>query len=194
MTRRSAILESILCVGVVLFVAACSSGGGGSSGSGGAPAAGAAGFVAGAPGAGGGGGGVPAQGGATGAPSGGGMSAPAGMLMCGGKLCHAGGRCAMDGSCPSFLGGCFSGADMLETCEAYCNAQHFACAAGSCNYDGSPASNGSAYTWVSYPVSARDDCQAGAVPPNYNLDSCATLIWLSLAKPRTDVVRCCCRG
>jgi hypothetical protein len=113
--------------------------------------------------------------------------------MCGGKLCKGGGRCnPMDGSCPAFLGGCFSNADMFETCEEYCGSIGAQCAAKSCNSDGTATSIG--YSWVSYPASGRDSCRMSGVPATQSFDACAQLIWLSPTKPLDDVIRCCCKG
>src|SRR5260221_13470433 len=109
-----------------------------------------------------------------------------------GRVCQAGGRCPADGGCPAFLGDCFANVNGLPSCDAYCNAKSFSCAAKSCNYDGSPNKDG--YSSVSFPAAARATCQASGVPDSYSRDECRTLIWLSAQKPLDDVIRCCCRG
>ena len=120
------------------------------------------------------------------------QSVPAGMLTCGGKLCKAGGRCAMDGTCPAFLGACFSNADKIESCDAYCSSIGAQCAAKSCNDNGTPATIG--YSWVSYPASGRASCQMSGSPATNSFDPCNSPIWLSPTKPLDDVIRCCCKG
>jgi hypothetical protein len=146
-------------------------------------------------------GGTAASAGMAGAPTGTGgtptgmggtASVPPGQLMCGGKLCHAGGRCAMDGSCPAFLGACFSTVDQFQSCGAYCSAKGFACAEKSCGGDGSPITGG--FSWVSYPASGRAECEKSASPDKNSFDACVTPIWLSASKPPDDVIRCCCKG
>jgi hypothetical protein len=197
MPKSLAFREMILCLAALVVACACSSGGGETPGAAGAPvmAAGGA-LVGGMPPAGGvpGGGGAPGGVAGTLASAGGAQpSVPAGMLMCGGKLCKAGGRCnPMDGSCPAFLGGCFSNVDMFETCDEYCGSIGAQCAVKSCNSDGTATSIG--YSWVSYPASGRASCQMSGIPTMQSFDACGSLIWLSPTKPLDDVIRCCCKG
>jgi hypothetical protein len=119
--------------------------------------------------------------------------APAGQLVCAGKKCHAGGKCAADGACPAFLGDCFSSVDHLDTCDVYCSGKGFACAAKSCNIDGSPNPGG--YSWVSFPAALKAECGTPTgLPKSQSFAECTSPIWLSPSKPADDVVRCCCRG
>jgi len=127
-----------------------------------------------------------------GAAQGGAPTTPAGQLVCGGKLCHAGGQCAADGSCPAFLGACFTSAAGYETCDAYCTAQQFTCAAKSCNVDGTALSNG--VSSVSYSAANSADCQTGAYPDTSTFAECLTPIGLSGSMAAGDLVRCCCKG
>jgi hypothetical protein len=137
-------------------------------------------------------GGMAAVGGsATGGIPGAAGSTPAGQLMCGGKLCKGGGHCAADGTCPAFLGSCFTTTDNFSTCDAYCSAQGFTCAAKACNADGTAISNG--YSSVSYSAADRPKCQMSAFPDQNSFDACTSPIWLSPTKPLDDVVRCCCK-
>ncbi|HVW30528.1 MAG TPA: hypothetical protein VHC69_34460 [Polyangiaceae bacterium] len=138
-------------------------------------------------------GGMTAQAGASagGAAQGGSTSTPAGQLMCGGKLCHGGGHCAADGSCPAFLGSCFTSAMGFQTCDAYCSAQQFTCAAKSCNADGTAIANG--VTYVSYSAANAADCQNSAYPDKSAFDDCLTPIGLTGSTGAGDLIRCCCK-
>jgi hypothetical protein len=187
MTRSLA--HVALGIGVLLVSPACGAGGSSSPepsgaggvamGSGGAPAGGIGGALA----------------GAGGASLGGASAVPAGQLSCGGKPCHAGGHCAADGSCPSFLGDCFSTVDHVDTCEGYCTMHGFACAEKSCNMDGTGTQkSGAGFSLVSYRAADRAGCTASRTPSQETFDACSSPIWLSPMKPLDDVVRCCCRG
>lgn len=140
------------------------------------------------------GGAVTAAGGSTGASGGAAAGVPAGQLACGGKTCHAGGHCAADGSCPAFLGDCFSTVDHFDTCNAYCTAKGFACAAKSCYPDGTPVDGDGGYSWVGFPATRKAECGVSASAPQSNFDACTSPIWLSPSKAADDVIRCCCRG
>ena len=143
-------------------------------------------------------GGAPTAGGIGGAlasGTGGVVNVPAGQLMCAGKQCHGGGHCQADGSCPSFLGDCFTQADHLDDCDAFCSGRGFTCAEKSCNVDGSGTKPGLGFSVVSYPASESAECSASTPTTRQTetQDTCVTPIWLSPSKPADDIVRCCCR-
>jgi hypothetical protein len=174
-------------------------GGGGFTASGGAAAGGALTSAGGAAVGSGGtvtgaGGAAPGAGGASAATGGAPAAVPAGQLACGGKTCHAGGHCAKDGSCPAFLGDCFSQVDHFDTCNAYCAAKGFACAAKSCYPDGTSVDGDGGYSWVGFPAARKAECGVSAAAPQSNFDACTSPIWLSPSKAADDVIRCCCRG
>ena len=110
--------------------------------------------------------------------------------MCGGKLCHGGGRCTADGSCPAFLGGCF-GATTYQTCDGYCSAQGFTCVQKACSPDGSASMNG--LTSVTYKAANAADCQKAAYPDTSGFDDCRTPIGLTAMMGSGDLMRCCCK-
>jgi hypothetical protein len=100
-----------------------------------------------------------------------------------------GGECGADGSCPAFLGACFTNAN-FQTCDAACSAAGFGCAQSSCATDGTGYAGG--YTWVSYASSNPAACAAFGDFALVSMDQCLTPIWLSQKVPTDSSIRCCC--